>query len=84
MKRKIVLRLDEAIPFEALLWAQYNSLPAGRRQEYLRGLIRLGLEFQNEPRAPRGQPAAGQPETKPAAAPVVEKSGKALVGMFGG
>lgn len=40
---RIVLRLDERIEFEHTLAALYRGVPRFRRQEWIRGILRAGL-----------------------------------------
>lgn len=49
--QRIVLRLDERIPFEKELFDAYRHMPVSRRQEWIRGLLKAGME------AAEGNPA---------------------------
>lgn len=40
---RIMLRLNEQIPFECEFVTQYESIPRARRQEWLRSILRAGI-----------------------------------------
>jgi hypothetical protein len=41
---RIVVRLDERIPFERKFADAYKKIPRSRRQEWLRALLKVGFE----------------------------------------
>jgi hypothetical protein len=51
VSRRIAMKLDVEMPFEALILNRLNGVPASRQQEWLQGLLVLG--FLNECRALR-------------------------------
>lgn len=46
--QRIAFKLDGAMPFEALILTRRAQIPAGRREEWLRGLLLQGFQHECE------------------------------------